>query len=69
MKKTAHDLGWEVVNYILDVSVDKVPPFKKELNKIKKQREHIQEQIFIIDKIIRNNKINHEKKIIKTYKN
>ena len=33
MKKTAHDLGWEVVNYILDVSVDKVPPFKKELNK------------------------------------
>ena len=42
---------------------------KDQLNKIKKQREHIQEQIFIIDKIIRNNKINHEKKIIKTHKN
>ncbi|SVD65254.1 uncharacterized protein METZ01_LOCUS418108, partial [marine metagenome] len=31
-KKSAEDLGWEVVNYILDVDVKKVPPFDKELN-------------------------------------
>ena len=30
MQKTANDLGWEVINYILNVDVDKVPPFKKE---------------------------------------
>jgi len=29
-KKEAEKLGWEVVNYILDVDVSKVPPFKSE---------------------------------------